>query len=215
MRADLYEDALAAIARARAPAGSSPYFDALEAVCAAEKGDLEAADQLFAKLMPIGHITMAARYMRHLLRGCRFEQASAFGDEWLQRDPDRLLTPYLATVWRIMGDPRWDWLEGDERLVGVYDIAERLPSLEALAERLRTLHLGTHQPLDQSVRGGTQTDGPLFSRIEPEIRTLRQAVVEAVETHIAQLPPPHPSHPTLSVPRDGRVRLEHVLLLSG
>jgi tetratricopeptide (TPR) repeat protein len=206
MRADFYEDALAAIARGRTAAGTSPYFDALEAVCAAEKGDAEAADRLFAKLMPIGHVTMAARYMRHLLRSRRFDQALAFGDEWQKRDPDRLLTPYLATVWRIIGDPRWDWLEGDERLVGVYDLADRLPSLDALAERLRTLHLGTHQPLDQSVRGGTQTDGPLFSRIEPEIRALRQAIVEAVEAHIAQLPPPDPTHPTLSVPRTGRVR---------
>jgi tetratricopeptide (TPR) repeat protein len=206
MRADLYEDALSALARARAVAGASPYFDALEAVCAAEKGDVAEADRLFARLMPIGHVTMAARFMRHLLRARRFEQAIAFGDEWQGRDPDRLLTPYLATVWRVVGDPRWSRLEGDERLVGVYDIGDRLPSLEALAERLRKLHLGTHQPLDQSVRGGTQTDGPLFSRVEPEIRALRQAVVEAVEAHITQLPSSDPTHPTLSHRRDRRVR---------
>ena len=63
--------------------------------------------------------------------------------------------------------------------VGVYDLA--LPSLDALAERLRALHRTTHQPLEQSVRGGTQTQGKLFSRIEPEIRALRAAVVAAVE----------------------------------
>ncbi len=206
MRADLYEEALATIGRARKSAGESPYFDALEAVCTAEKGDHEAADRLFDRLKPIGHITMAARYMRHLLRAGRVEEAVVFAAEWDGRDPHHILAPYLASAWRMTGDPRWSWLEGDERLVGVYDIGDQLPSLEALAERLRRLHFASHQPLDQSVRGGTQTDGPLFSRIEPEIRALREAVTAAVEAHIAQLPPPDPRHPTLSVPRGGRIR---------
>jgi len=81
---------------------------------------------------------------------------------------------------------------------GVYDLAESLPSLDALAECLRALHLSVHQPLEQSLRGGTQTDGYLFARVEPEIRALRRAVVEAVREHVAQLPPADPRHPQLS-----------------
>jgi hypothetical protein len=61
--------------------------------------------------------------------------------------------------------------------------------------------LAVQQPLEQSLRGGTQTDGPLFSRIEPEIRTLRAAIVETVQTYIAQLPSVDASHPLLGVPR--------------
>jgi hypothetical protein len=56
------------------------------------------------------------------------------------------------------------------------------------------------------VRGGTQTDGQLFPRTEPEIRDLRRAVVEVVAEHIAQLPPRDPAHPVLSPRRDARVR---------
>ncbi len=196
MYAGAYPAAVEAIGRGRAAAGESPVFDALAAVCA-EQGETEAADLLFARLLPIEHITMAARYMRHLLRAGRPEEASAFADAWAGRDPDHLLVPYRSAAWRLTGDPRWQWLEGDERLVGVYDLADRLPPLEALAARLRALHLSLHHPLEQSLRGGTQTDGPLFSRIEPEIRQLRQAVVEAVEAHVAQLPPPATGHPTL------------------
>jgi tetratricopeptide (TPR) repeat protein len=197
MHGNLYDDALVAIARARAALGASATLDALEAACVAEQGETEHADALFAALGPIEHVSMAARYMRHLLRAGRPDGASAFADAWAGRDPDNYLTPYQSAAWRLTGDPRWDWLEGDPRLIGVYDLAERLPSMAALAEALRGLHLSHHHPLEQSLRGGTQTDGPLFSRIEPEIRALRAAIVEAVETHIAQLPPALPGHPTL------------------
>jgi tetratricopeptide (TPR) repeat protein len=197
MHAALYDRALAALARARPAAGEHPALDALETVCRAEKGETGEADRLFARLGPIEHVTMAARYMRHLLRAGRPEAASAFAETWRGRDPGHLLVPYLSAAWRLTGDPRWEWLEGDERLIGIYDLADRIPSLDALAERLRGLHLSLHHPLEQSLRGGTQTDGPLFSRIEPEIRALRAAIEAAVEEHVAQLPPPQPGHPTL------------------
>jgi hypothetical protein len=99
-----------------------------------------------------------------------------------------------------------EWLEGDPRLVGIYDLADRIPDLDALVARLRTLHRWTHQPLLQSVRGGTQTDAQLFPRIEPELRSLRRLISEIVAAHIAQLPPRDPAHPMLSHRRDARVR---------
>ncbi|MGZ8348058.1 MAG: putative 2OG-Fe(II) oxygenase, partial [Allosphingosinicella sp.] len=105
--------------------------------------------------------------------------------------------PYLSIAWRLLGDSRWEWLEGDPSFIGVYDLSGALPDLDALAERLRALHLTTHPPLDQTLRGGTQTEGDLLARIEPEIRRLRQAIVEAVDSHVAQLPPFRPGHPLL------------------
>jgi len=201
MHAGRYPDALAVIARGRAAVGPSRTLDALEAVCLAEQGETARADAAFAGLGGIEHITMAARYMRHLLRSGRPAEASAFADQWQGRDPDNLLVPYQSAAWRLTGDPRWQWLEGDERFVGVYDLADQLPSLDALAETLRGLHRSLHHPLEQSLRGGTQTDGPLFSRIEPEIRALREAVREAVQRHVAQLPPPVPNHPLLLAKR--------------
>jgi tetratricopeptide (TPR) repeat protein len=201
MHAARYERVHEILARARAAAGEHPVFDALAAVATAEEGRTEEADRLFAGLGGIEHVTMAARYLRHLLRAGRPAEASAFADGWAGRDPDNLLTPYQSAAWRLTGDPRWHWLEGDERLVGVYDIGDRLPSLDALATRLRGLHLSLHQPLEQSLRGGTQTDGALFSRIEPEIRALRALIVETVEGHVAQLPPPVAGHPTLLAQR--------------
>ena len=201
---DQYALALDAGLRGRAQAGPHLIFDANEAVCRAELGQFEAADRLFARLAALDDWTLRIRHVRHLLRTGRPAEAAALGESMITTPAADSFWPYLSIAWRLLDDPRWQWLEEDERLVGVYDLD--LPSLSGLAERMRALHRTTHQPLEQSVRGGTQTQGNLLQRIEPEIRALRTAVVAAVETHIAQLPAPQPGHPTLSVPRGQPVR---------
>jgi len=206
LNGDLYERVLDAVTRGRAAAGPAPVFDVNEAVARSELGEGTAIDPLFARLERHDDPAVRVRHVRHLLRTARPEDAALLA--WRMRETPSafMFWPYLATAWRMTGDPRWAWLEGDPSFVGVYDLAERLPPLDALAQRLRSLHRTTHQPLEQSVRGGTQTDGALFSRLEPEIRRLRQVVAETVAEHVAQLPPPDPSHPLLSPGRGGRVR---------
>jgi hypothetical protein len=127
-------------------------------------------------------------------------------DGELERNQSGDLWAYASTAWRLADDPRRDWLESDPRLVSVTDIMDLLPPLDTLAATLRALHNAKGEYLDQSVRGGTQTDGPLFSRVDPVIRQLRQAIVTAVERHIAQLPPHDPRHPTLRHPRNRKIR---------
>jgi tetratricopeptide (TPR) repeat protein len=201
---DQYALALDAVLRGRQQAGPHLIFDANEAVCRAELGQTEAADRLFARFAAMDDWTVRVRHVRHLLRTGRPAEAAALAETMLGTPAADAFWPYLSIAWRQLDDPRWEWLEGDERFVGIYDL--ELPSLDALAARLRALHRTTHQPLEQSVRGGTQTQGTLFSRIELEIRALRSAVVEAVDAHIAQLPPPRPDHPLLRMKRGERVR---------
>jgi tetratricopeptide (TPR) repeat protein len=197
LKADLFDEALAAIGHARAAVGKSRTLDQLEAVAHSERGDVAGAERLFAALAPVEDGAMLVPLVRHLLRTDRPADAAALALERIRRQGREDLWPYVATAWRLTGDPRWAWLEGDQRFIGVYDIAEAAGPLPALAERLRGLHRAIQQPLDQSLRGGTQTDGPLFSRIDPEIRRLRAAILEAVERHVAQLPPYDPAHPLL------------------
>ena len=144
--------------------------------------------------------------IRHLLRMGEAKAALPFIDRELSRDDSGDLWAYASTAWRMAEDPRWQWLEGDPRLVSVTDVTELLPPIDTLTSTLRGLHNARGEYLDQSVRGGTQTDGPLFSRIDPVIRQLRGAIVTAVGKHIAQLPPHDPRHPTLRHPRDRRIR---------
>jgi tetratricopeptide (TPR) repeat protein len=200
-QSERYAETLALVARARAAAGAQREFDAAEAVATAELGEIGAADRLFEALNPRGDVNLAVPYVRHLLRAGRPEHASESAAHALGQAPQPLLWSYLSAAWRLTGDRRWQWLEGEPGFVGVYDLAETLPMLGALADRLRALHKATHQPLHQSVRGGTQTEGHLFKRIEPEIRALRQAVVDAVEAHVARLPPRQPGHPLLAPAR--------------
>ena len=201
MHAGFHETALAVIARGRAVAGPNALFDANEAACHAELGNYEKADALFAAVAALPDPTVMLRHVRHLLRTRRPDEAERIARPTMGSPAAANFFPYLSIAWRMMENPLFEWLEGDPRLVGIYDLGETLPSLDALADCLRALHLSVHQPLEQSLRGGTQTDGYLFSRVEPEIRSLRHAVVDAVKAHVAQLPAHDPRHPQLGVPR--------------
>ena len=55
------------------------------------------------------------------------------------------------------------------------------------------------------MRGGTQTERPLFFRIEPIIARAKEKITDAVREYIAQLPPYEEGHPLLGSPRH-RVR---------
>lgn len=201
IEAKLFDLAKAVLARARDAIGDVPELAALEAAALTEQGETAGAERAFERVPRPLDAATAAFHVRHLLRSGRPLEAAAEAETRVRERGGEAFWPYLSTAWRLTGDPRWAWLEGDDRFVGVYDIGDRLGSLDALAQCLRRIHLATQQPLDQSVRGGTQTDGPLFARLEPEIRGLRAAILETVETHIARLPPPDPSHPLLGVRR--------------
>jgi tetratricopeptide (TPR) repeat protein len=144
--------------------------------------------------------------IRHLLRVGLVDQALALIDQELATERAWSVWPYASVTWRLSGDPRSRWLEGDEKLVQVFDLTSTLPPLDTLADTLRALHLANGEYVDQSVRGGTQTDGPLLGRIDPLIRQLRKAIVGAVESYREQLPGPDPRHPLLSRRRDRRIR---------
>lgn len=196
--------ALAVIRRGRATAGEHKLFDANEATCLADLGATAEAEAWFERLGDAPGPAFQVHRVRHLLRTGRPAEAAALALRFTDTPAGDMFWAYAAIAWRLTGDPRLEWLEGDPRLVGIYDLA--IPDLDALIARLRTLHRWTHQPLLQSVRGGTQTDGPLFPRIEPELRNLRRLISETVAAHIAQLPPRDPTHPVLSHRRDARVR---------
>lgn len=194
------------IERGRSAGVNSPEFAIYEAIHAAEFDNETFPGPLFdrAPAHAVAHIGLWR--IRHLLRVGELNALSPIIDEELGRNSSAEIWPYAATAWRLARDPRSEWLEGDPGLVGVTDLTAALPPLDVLADTLRSLHRAKGEYLDQSVRGGTQTDGPLFCRIDPVIRKLRGAVAEAVERYVAQLPAQDPRHPLLQHRRDRRVR---------
>lgn len=196
-----WDKLLEVIASGRSAIGEHELFDVNEAICQAELGRTEAADRLFAPFEDVPDAALQVRLIRHLLRSGRAELASERISPWLSHAKARNFWPYASIAWRLTGDKRWEWLEGDDRFIGVYDIADRLPPLDTLAATLRNLHVMKGQPLEQSVRGGTQTDGNLFHRIEPAIVALREAIRSTVAEHVAGFPGPDPDHPLLGPAR--------------
>lgn len=203
--AEQWDETLRALAGGRAAIGEHTMFDTNEAVVYSETGRIEAADAIFDRFADLDDATVQIRRVRHFLRSDRPAEASSAMEPWLDGKDAFLFWPYASVAWRMTGDPRWEWLEGDPRLVGVYDIADRLPPLEEVASALRQLHTVRGEPLEQSLRGGTQTDGNLFHRIDPIIVQLREAIRETVAEHAAKLPPPDARHPLLGPARE-RIR---------
>ncbi len=202
LEARRHEDAGTALISARAALGSAAWLDRLAGHVASERGEIERADAFFAAADPVAAREDLALLARHLLRADRPDQAATLLDSPLADDRDHLFWPYRSLAWRLLGDPRHEWLEGEESLVGVYDLADRIGDLGALAEHLRGLHFATDAPLDQSVRGGTQTDGNLLLRDEEPIQRLRQVLLETVASHVARLAPTQARHPTLLARRE-------------
>ena len=174
------------------------------AIAAAELDDEMFPAALFGA--PDEQGQLAVWRIRHLLRLGDIEHVLPLIDQELASDRAWSIWPYASIAWRLSGDDRRRWLEGDPRLVQVIDLSPALAPIAELAEALSALHVSRGEYIDQSVRGGTQTDGPLLSRIDPVIRRLRQPIIAAVESYIAQLPERDSRHPLMAARRDRRIR---------
>lgn len=204
LQAGLWEVALAAVSRARAATGGSELLDLSEAVARSETGAAQAADQAFGRIR-MAHPSVEMRRVRHALRLGRLDDALAGVERGLGMPDPAAIWPYAAIAWRLADDRRLAWLEAD-KLVSVHDLGARLPPLARIAELLGTMHLRAGEHVDQSVRGGTQTNGALLARTEPELAAIRTVIVGAVAAHVAALPPRDARHPTLSARRDRPAR---------
>ena len=203
IKSEAFGELEAAIAAARKQGIAENLLDRFAALAAAELGRTEEADRLFARWTDGSERIWR---LRHLLRSGRADEALPLIDAELAGERASQAWPYASIAWRLTNDARSQWLEGDDRLIRIFDLAQSLPPLDQLADCLRAIHVAKGSFIDQSVRGGTQTDGPLFSRIAPEIQQLRAAVVAAVEQYVAGLPPIEPQHPLLGFRRDRPVR---------
>ena len=172
LRRGAYETLAEIVERAGAAGVSSPEFAIYRGIHAAEFDTEPYPAALFGPASDQENKALSRWRVRHLLRVGEIDAALELIDREMAREETAELWAYAATAWRLAGDPRSKWLEGDGRLVNVIDLSDALPPVETVAETLRTLHVARGEYLDQSVRGGTQTDGPLLSRIDPVIRRL-------------------------------------------
>ena len=132
------------------------------------------------------------------------EAAATRLDAALRREPGNgFLLAYLGVAWTLLGDPRAEQLLATnlihEQDLGVppgfstYEEFQR-----ALKAELAQEHTANQHPFEQTLRGGTQTQGNVLRLGHPAISALRYQLERAVEDTLATLrsrsgPAPHPA----------------------
>ena len=118
---------------------------------------------------------------------------------------DQTCLALLGTAWRLQGDERDEDLNGYDRFVRVFDLEppDGFSSMESfnaeLGAYLEGLHPRADAYLEQSLHGGTQTEGRLFGAGHVLVEKLRPRIDEALCRYIADLAP-NDGHPVPGAP---------------
>lgn len=163
----------------------------------AAQGDLENALSHFRAASDADPERISARLeaVRTLIVLGRYTHAlTALGPVIAMRPYNQQAIAFQALAWRFLGDARANALNDYNGLI-MEQILEPPPQwggVEAFNRRLEAalaaLHVTREHPLEQTLRGGTQTMGDLFDRDIPEIQAVRRMIEEAVRRYIARLP---------------------------
>ncbi|MEE4450618.1 putative 2OG-Fe(II) oxygenase [Novosphingobium resinovorum] len=126
-----------------------------------------------------------------LLASHEASAALALVEEMLSRAPlDQGLVAARWTAWRLLEDPRAAELYDYARVVRSIAIAapqgwsDREAYLADLRQALHRLHRFDAHPLDQSLRGGSQTASNLLLSHDPALKALPEALAPAIETYL-------------------------------
>lgn len=187
--------------------GTTPAIAVSRLFVAVESGAPDAADLIAATAHFRGDVSSLCR-IRHALRSGDAKTAEAEALPLVEGPSAALYWPYLSLAWRLMSDARAEWLDQPDLLIRTMEAGLSAAELAGLATVLRGLHTAAEPYLEQSVRGGTQTDRSVLLRHEPELAALKARLLELMADYVAALPPFDPAHPLLGQPRDGPLLIE-------
>lgn len=186
--------------------GPTPQLNVLKAKIETERGNAAAARAHFEAAIAAEPEDISHRhtFARLLIKTADYRTALQHLKAAHDRAPqDQQTLAYLGLCWRLTGDAKAAWLNDYERFIKPC----RLEALDGYAnlaafnshlrETLHRLHTAKRHPIDQTLRGGTQTKGALFKQGVPEIQKLKSAFEAVVRDYIAGLPD-DPDHPFLS-----------------
>jgi tetratricopeptide (TPR) repeat protein len=140
---------------------------------------------------------------RYLIQLGNYDEALQHLDEAERLNPlDQEMWAYRGLCWRFLGDERDAWLNDYDRFVQARQLEtpEGYDNLEHFLTELRRVLIGMHDtvthPIDQSLKGGTQTAGRLIHQPIKEIQDFRRVLEKQIDDYLASLPK-DPSHPFL------------------
>lgn len=158
----------------------------LQRAVAAVPGMMQVRGNLTNALLRLGRGDEALRTIKPARR------AAPLNQEWIC---------YETMALRQLGDPRYGALCDYERMVRAYDLepprgfATIEAFNEALAASLARLHVLETHPLDQSLRGGSQTTRSLIYVDDAVIQTYLKALSAPILAYIDAMGAPDPNHP--------------------
>lgn len=133
-------------------------------------------------------------YARALLSRGRPDEALVLTQQAAVKAPfSQRALAYLGLCWRMLGDPRDQVLNDYQQLVRVYDVPvpDGMTAAEfnaRLAEVLEPLHVARQHPVEQTLRGGSQTSGHLFRHRDEAILQLVSGLNSCLEDYINSFP---------------------------
>ena len=160
-------------------------------------GQAEAAIDLFQRVQKHApdDVTIMTSLATAYLMAREAGKAEAAATEALKRDPtNQLGLAALGTALRLQGSEREQALNRYDEFVRVIDLepppgyADMESFNRELNAWLDTQHSDAREPIDQSLRGGTQTQGDLFITGHNLVKALQTRMGEAVDRFIASLP---------------------------
>jgi tetratricopeptide (TPR) repeat protein len=174
-------------ALARAEAMMSRWDEArnwFEAAIAARPAEISYRRDLAAFLLRIRAFSEAQDVSREALALAPFDQSSL---------------ACLASAQRALGDRKMIDMDlvHEVHLPVPHGFVDAASFNNAVAEELSALHTDRIAPLDQTLRGGTQTTGTLFAHPTRVVGLLRETIARELENYCAALPR-DPAHPFLS-----------------
>jgi tetratricopeptide (TPR) repeat protein len=132
------------------------------------------------------------------------QKAEYFCQQGLRHNPyDQSCLAILGTSWRLQDNEQDEALNRYDSLIRVFDLKapEGFSSMESfnaeLSAYLDQLHPRTSAYLEQSLEGGTQTEGCIFGAGHVLVEKLRARIEETVSSFIADLPADD-THPFLA-----------------
>lgn len=148
-----------------------------------------------------GHPTLHLNLAHTLLRQGKADAALEEIAAARRSEPgNQLAITYTAMALKQKGDDRFNWLCDYQNHVQVFDVAPP-PGFQSMSEfnselagRLRTLHAKAEHPLEQSLRGGSQTNQNLIFTKDPVVKLYLTNLRDSIGKYIVSLPndPRHP-----------------------
>ena len=191
----------AVLDRAEAALGSTPATLVSRLFVASEAGEGAETERLLTETADIQGETINLIRVRHALRSGAPDRAEAICLPQLITPSAPLFWPYISLAWRVQSDARAKWLDRPEQFIRPCRVDLTPDELAELAALLRQLHTMERPYVEQSVRGGTQTDRSVIQRHDPIMLLAKARWLGSIRGYVDALPPFEQGHPLLGQPR--------------